>query len=56
MITLLFAMMSFFGAMGLIASLGGSHDELTTLKIFWSVAFLLVGWAGIAVEFAKAIF
>ena len=52
----LYAGCAFFGAMGTIAALGGSHDEHTTRKTVTALVFLLVGWAGIAVEFAKAIF
>ena len=54
--TAVFAGLAFFGAMGLIASLGGSHGPDTTRHSLWSVAAVLVGIFGLLFESACVLF
>ena len=55
-VTAVFAGLAFFGAMGLIASLGGSHGPDTTRHSLWSVAAVLVGIFGLLFESARVLF
>ena len=51
----IFAGLWFFGAMGLVAALGGEHDAHTTRKTVWALAAIAAGVFGTLVEIYKAV-
>jgi hypothetical protein len=55
-VTAVFAGLAFFGAMGLVSSLGGSHGPSTTRHALLSVAAVVVGIFGLLFEGARVLF
>jgi hypothetical protein len=55
-VTAIFSGLAFFGSMGLIAALGGSHDHRTTRLVLWSTAAIAAGVSGLTYETVRAIF